>query len=169
MYIEDIKLAGIQRYRLRKSIDKWESIAFFGGADFGVNNCYLCKEFHKNGKCDGCVVKDYTGYNGCYKTPYQEWSYHQICEHVLCKKRNQSAIYTGSGSLRFGVKKDCSTCYDLAVSEYCFLIDLLDDLDNKIRKYFKIRRAYRWLNNIVKPVKTLKNAVAGVRETTGIS
>ena len=67
---------------LKKSIEKWENIAFHGGIDDHAGNCQLCIKYHKyivlvlgvgGTICDGCPVKEKTGKHGCKGTPYEEW------------------------------------------------------------------------------------------------
>lgn len=54
---------------LRGSIAKWQAIVNGTGEDMGINNCPLCKLFHRDG-CIGCPVMNKTGYPYCSKTPY---------------------------------------------------------------------------------------------------
>jgi hypothetical protein len=64
---------------LKGSIEKWEKIVAGTGADYGPNNCPLCKMFRKSRgewwdmTCDGCPVKAHTGKDGCEDTPYDSF------------------------------------------------------------------------------------------------
>lgn len=63
---------------LKDSIAKWESNARVGDIDdalIGAKECPLCQLYWKkdNGLwCDGCPVKNATGYSSCVDTPYSE-------------------------------------------------------------------------------------------------
>lgn len=61
---------------LRGSIKKWRAIEEGRGADEGISNCPLCKEFITS-QCDGCPVDVASGGSGCGGTPYDgfyEWN-----------------------------------------------------------------------------------------------
>lgn len=59
---------------LKKSIEKWENIAYHGGVDEHADNCALCQEYSS---CGGCPVEKKTGHSGCSCTPYTEW-----CDYI---------------------------------------------------------------------------------------
>ena len=40
--------------------------------ELGPSECALCRLFFFVGDCDGCPVKDKTGYGGCVGTPYHK-------------------------------------------------------------------------------------------------
>lgn len=62
---------------LRGSIAKWAAIVDGTGADEGMDNCPLCKEFayeYGDGDdCFGCPVRERTGKGDCYGSPYSNW------------------------------------------------------------------------------------------------
>lgn len=96
---------------LKKSIEKWENVAYYGGDDRGINNCALCMEFRVGFfstfcvKCPVCI-KTHTKY--CYRTPFEDWMNHQEKYH---------------GSLTNKVW--CEECKKLAIAELQFLKSLL--------------------------------------------
>lgn len=61
---------------LKGSIAKWKGIVAGTDADYGVKNCPLCAQYWNN-DCEGCPIKNHTGYGECEDTPYQEW-----CDHL---------------------------------------------------------------------------------------
>lgn len=97
---------------LKKSIQKWESIAAGIGIDVGTDNCALCQTFC----CHDCPVAKAVGYNGCIKTPYNEWSNH----HEFSHQRYTDDIDKPMFCL-------CPTCRDLANQELAFLKSLLPE------------------------------------------
>lgn len=95
---------------LKKSIKKWENVAYYNGADQGVHNCALCKEFifGKSISCVKCPVYIRTHSKYCNNTPYEDWIDHQKLKHSL--KDN---------------KAWCEECKKLAIAELEFLKSLL--------------------------------------------
>jgi hypothetical protein len=64
---------------LKSSIAHWERLASGkrrGGESIGSSHCALCRKFLLANPllldCEGCPVKEKTGYHGCQKTPYQD-------------------------------------------------------------------------------------------------
>ena len=54
---------------LKESITYWEDIVHKDAPIMGVAGCALCKEFYYD-RCNGCPVKEKTGFMGCVNTPY---------------------------------------------------------------------------------------------------
>ncbi len=99
---------------LKGSIRKWERIVAGKGIDLGTENCPLCKLFYKKG-CIGCPVKEETGFNWCFLTPYDEWLLHHELEH------GKPVI----------LKVKCDTCKKLAERELKFLKSLLPKMERE--------------------------------------
>lgn len=92
---------------LKGSIAKWEGIVAGTLLDKGHRNCPLCASFYPS--CDDCPVKNRTGFSGCARTPYDNWSLHQGW-HADALGR---------------CHPDCSDCKRLATAELDFLKALL--------------------------------------------
>ena len=90
------------------SIKKWEDIADGEGEDLGDENCSLCQLFHEH-DCKGCPVSTFTCMEGCVKTPYEEWSFHQ-------------RTHWDSGTYEKKVR--CPKCKEIALREVEFLKSL---------------------------------------------
>lgn len=62
---------------LRGSIEKWEKIVAGTGEDLLADNCPLCKLFTDDEDavvlCNGCPVRDASGFSCCVGTPWQKW------------------------------------------------------------------------------------------------
>jgi len=98
---------------LKGSIRKWKKIVAGTGKDQGTKNCALCKAFIDMG-CEGCPIKDRTGYDGCNLSPYDDW-----VEHLEdCHDRTVDDAY-------LSLEPECNACKELAQKELDFLISLL--------------------------------------------
>ena len=86
-----LDLSARQARALKGSIRKWERIVKGTGADYGIDNCPLCKIYVKFpqtvffGDCDGCPVKTVTTYSSCIGTPYSVF--------VRSGRRRDTALY----------------------------------------------------------------------------
>ena len=109
-----MKLTERQKRALRKSILKWEAIAFEGGFDNGTGNCACCLQFYDGPpECKGCPVFQSTGQQFCEGSPYELWSDHHD-------------EYDGMpGHVDGKVFDDRSRA--LAEAEYIFLIEILGE------------------------------------------
>jgi hypothetical protein len=65
---------------LRGSIAKWKAIVDGTGKDYGGDNCPLCRlfydgrEYDESLECEGCPVREHSGDQYCWGTPYEKWS-----------------------------------------------------------------------------------------------
>lgn len=101
---------------LKGSIKKWKAIVKSTKAiDEGTYNCPLCQLFYD---CSGCIVMEAVGDDGCRKTPYAEWRYHQEKVH-LCEFDDWHRV------------KGCKTCLSLTKKELKFLESLKKKLDEE--------------------------------------
>ena len=58
---------------LEASITHWEenlAAKTLKEVSVGADACALCSLYNKNGGCTGCPVKEKTGHNFCWGTPY---------------------------------------------------------------------------------------------------
>lgn len=55
---------------LKGSIRKWQAVANGSEADSSGWDCPCCQAFRH---CVGCPIKDHTGQEHCYGTPYIAW------------------------------------------------------------------------------------------------
>lgn len=56
---------------LKGSIHKWEQIRDGKMKDEGTKNCPLCQLFYCD-ECEGCPIKERTGFQNCENTPYDD-------------------------------------------------------------------------------------------------
>lgn len=62
------------REALEGSIEKWRGIVAGTEIDRGATNCPLCIMFNdEDAVCDGCPVKERTGFDQCRNTPYDDY------------------------------------------------------------------------------------------------
>lgn len=99
-----------QLHALKKSIEKWESIAHRNGVDLGALNCELCQTCPN---CLQCPIVDRVNGFGCFKTPYVDFCSHWNNTHetYLTAKKGKPVL--------------CGTCKALAIAELDFLKSLL--------------------------------------------
>jgi len=98
---------------LKESIKEWSKIIDRTGGDEGTRNCPLCDIFYEN-NCNGCPIKEKTGEDCCYGTPYDDWIEHHDKEHDLL----------------FPLKIECDECKEIAERELEFLEMLLEEWSN---------------------------------------
>jgi len=96
---------------LKGSIRKWEDIVKGEGSDNGIENCPLCEMLYFNIECDGCPVKEKTGMDYCYGSPYDEWIKHHKERHTIS----------------YPLKIECEKCKEIAIKELEFLKSLLEE------------------------------------------
>lgn len=98
--------------RLKKSIKKWEDIAYNNKTDSGAEDCPLCEKFNNAKDCKiyrgVCPVAYFTGYHWCRNTPFTYWY-----EHHEKKHNNTNELIVR--------KVECKTCQYLAMQELDFL------------------------------------------------
>jgi hypothetical protein len=77
---------------LRESIAKWrfaaslpEKFWYNGGIDGGPTTCALCRLYFRE-RCEGCPVKEETGYSNCDGTPYTLMFYGRSNSRPLARK-----------------------------------------------------------------------------------
>ena len=101
---------------LERSIIKWYGVIDGTVLDHSSKNCSLCKRFRivqNQFTCLECPVKEKSGENGCRNTPYEYWVAHHRKNHG-----NQPFP-------TYGMRIQCSKCYELAVREVNFLKSLV--------------------------------------------
>lgn len=107
---------------LKGSIAKWEAIVAGTGVDHGQDNCPLCALFSDeedaNGdSCDGCPVRQVTGFSSCFFTPYEQWAHLNYAKYIRTPYASKEWT-ANTGDLR-----------DAAQAELDFLRSLLPDAD----------------------------------------
>lgn len=96
---------------LKGSIEKWLEIKRSTKVfERGAYDCSLCQEYQNSG-CSGCLIKERTGQNNCFGTPFHVWREHQEGIHTHHTNRHRVSY--------------CKECTNLANDMLGFLISLL--------------------------------------------
>ena len=107
---------------LHVSIRKWIKIATWEGDNNGAHDCPLCQLFLLEMECDGCPIKEKTGYPACYNTPY----------HVFQDTAIEEDAISLDGSRTFACGPEST---HQAEQMAMFLIDLLPE--NERARYYE--------------------------------